>query len=472
MLRAVERFNSKNLPLSNGSLARLSGASFDDNAAASMIGTPPYEASLWIPPLSPLTSFVHGTSKGDIEVGDCQPLMGARLGVALRHIDAFTLPVKRETLSLSSVLPSREISNRASPVVLVGNPRFSSSGLLALLMATAEVKNIPVEQVSPEVVSTSKESLAQRQERVRSYFIFDHQALGWLAAREGGDPIYVVTTDQALKAFQAQNRNSSLEWVPFASLAPFLDYPLCDLISKDESAEDLEVDKLARSFFSSSEFKTLASEAGFSSPPTNPSKQSDSVGRAIQELFNSWLQIRKPAKTTFVVDTSIKTDKTTMETIRRELMLFTESRSSKDDGIAIVSASSDQEVSRELTSDPELVRIAISRLTTTGGNAIRDGIETALSILEDTSPREFRRTVVVFTSANDTSSQTTVEHLTNRASQLVGRKNLELFVLAIGTSEQEFGELPALTRKVGGTFELTDIPSLPSTFYPITRRVQ
>jgi Mg-chelatase subunit ChlD len=172
------------------------------------------------------------------------------------------------------------------------------------------------------------------------------------------------------------------------------------------------------------------------------------------------------------VDTSIKSDLTTMETIRRELSLFVERRPSKEDRVAIVSASSNPEVMREPMTDPELLKLSISRLTTAGGNAIRDGIETAFNILQDLSSSTYRRAVVVFTSAKDTSSQASVEQLTNRANQLVGRKNVDLFVIAIGGSEQDFGELPAVTRKVGGTFVLTDIPSLPGKFYAIGRRVQ
>jgi Mg-chelatase subunit ChlD len=161
-----------------------------------------------------------------------------------------------------------------------------------------------------------------------------------------------------------------------------------------------------------------------------------------------------------------------METIRRELSLFVDRRPSKDDTVALVSASSDPDVLREPETDPELLKLSISRLTTAGGNAIRDGIRTAFNIFEDTSSTNYRRSVVVFTSAKDTSSQTTIDQLTNRASQLVGRKNVDLFVIAIGGSEQDFGELPAVTRKVGGTFVLTDIPSLPGKFYAIGRRVQ
>jgi hypothetical protein len=69
--------------------------------------------------------------------------------------------------------------------------------------------------------------------------------------------------------------------------------------------------------------------------------------------------------------------------LRRELKLFVDRRTAPTDLISIVSASSDQQVSREPTGDPELITIALDRLTTAGGNAILDGIETAFNLFGD-----------------------------------------------------------------------------------------
>jgi hypothetical protein len=476
MINAIERFNAKNFPLSNGAVARATGASFDDYAAVDKIGSSPYQASLWIPPLSSLALSTKSVAKGEIEIGECRSLMSTRLGVALRPIDTFTLPADERKLSISSLLSSEQNSIDSRIAILMGRPRFSSSGLLAALTTAAEVQGVPIEQVSPDNISTSIVRLAKTQERVRNYFISDQDALTWLAARGGGDPIMSITTEQAMRALKASHPSINLKWFPFpspfSSQGPSLDYPLCDIISKRDEPSQVEAAKLALRFFSSEEFKSLATEAGFSSPLSNGNTTNTELGKTIANLITSWPQIRRPASTIFVVDASIKTLHGTMKTIRRELTLFTNNRPSKEDSIAIVSASSVPQVSTDPTTDPELLRAAISRLSTAGGNAIRDGIEMGFTIIENLSPTGSRRSIVVVTSAKDTSSQTTVEQLTNRASQLVGRRNVDLFVIALGGSEADFGELPTLTRKVGGNFVLTDLASLPGRFYAIAQQIQ
>ena len=470
ILSAIERFNAKNLPLSNGAVARLNGASFDDYTATDKIGTPSQEVSLWIAPLSALV--VERSSQTGGVISGCAPLMSTRLGVAVRPIDTFILPTDKERLSITSVLIPQEGKSQSQPAVVVGAPRFASSGLLAALLTAAELAKTPLEQLSPQAISSNAASLGKAQESVRNYFVEDWSALEWLTGRQGGDPLEVITTEQAAQAFKSYNTSATISWFPFTSPGASLDYPLCDVTSKNDSPDDLEGAKLARTFFSSDEFKSLIAPAGFSAPIPGNTTSQENLGGSLRELLTRWPQIRRPSSTVFVVDTSIKTDRINMETIRRELSLFVEKRPSKDDTVAIVSASSDPDILREPESDPELLKLSISRLTTSGGNAIRDGIETAFNIFEDISSTKYRRSVVVFTSAKDTSSQTAIEQLTNRASQLVGRKNVDLFVIAIGGSEQNFGELPAVTRKVGGTFVLTDIPSLPGKFYAIARRVQ
>jgi hypothetical protein len=397
--------------------------------------------------------------------------MSTQLGVALRPIDTFTLPDERDKLSISTLLQAKG-SQRSNPAIVVGAPRFSSSGLLAALLTTAESSGTTVGKLSPQTISAQLPSLKSAQTRIRSYFVNDYDALEWLAGRPGGDPLLAITTEQSARVFKSYNPSIAFEWLPFTSPTAVLDYPLCTVSTSGDTPGDLEGAKLARSFLLSDEFKALATGGGFSPPVPAAQAPNEGLGGAIRSLLSTWSGVRPPSSTVFVVDTSIKSDLTTMETIRRELSLFVERRPSKEDRVAIVSASSNPEVMREPMTDPELLKLSISRLTTAGGNAIRDGIETAFNILQDLSSSTYRRAVVVFTSAKDTSSQASVEQLTNRANQLVGRKNVDLFVIAIGGSEQDFGELPAVTRKVGGTFVLTDIPSLPGKFYAIGRRVQ
>lgn len=469
---AIERFNTKHLPLADGSIARLSGATFDEYTATGQIGSPSLPASLWISPLSSLTAAAPRVLETDPEIGSCQSIMSTRLGVTVRPIDTFTLPPDRSTLSLTSVLQPQRPTDTSTPSAIVGSPRFSSSGLLTALLAAAEAANTSLSNLSSDAISTRVTEIAKTQQNVRSYFISDQDALTWLAAREGMTPIQIVTTEQATRVFASNGKTPKLEWLPLATPDAVLDYPLCSVTSKNTRAEDSETAKLVRSFISSEEFASLASSFGFSRTAPSTPAANGSRGAATHALLVAWPQIQRPASTVFVIDTSIKTNRAVVETLRRELKLFVDRRTAPTDLISVVSASSDQQVSREPTGDPELITIALDRLTTAGGNAILDGIETAFNLFGDSSASDYRRSIIVVTSGSDTSSQTTVDQLRNRASQMVGRRNIDLFVIGLGDAEGAFGQLPDLTREVGGTFVLADIASFPAKFYPIARRVQ
>ncbi len=469
---AIEGFNRKRLPLANGSIAQLTGATFDEYTATAQIGFPSLPASLWIAPLSSLTSAAPRILETDPEIGSCQSIMSTRLGVAVRLIDTFTLPPDRSQIPLQYLLMPEQPTTGSTPSVIVGSPRFSSSGLLTALLAAAEIVKTPLIQLSSDAISSRISEISKTQRNVRSYFTSDQDALTWLAAREGMTPIQIVTTEQASKVFASNGQTPKLTWVPLTTPDAVLDYPLCAITAKNSKVEDLETAKLARSFLSSEEFASLVSASGFSPPTSAIPTSNESRGAATHALLVAWPQIQRPASTVFVIDTSIKTNRAVVETLRRELKLFAHRRTAPTDMISIVSASSDQQVSREPTADTELITLAIDRLTTAGGNAIRDGIETAFNLVGDSSASNFRRSVIVVTSGTDTSSQTTVDQLRNRASQMVGRRDIDLFVIGLGDSEQAFGQLPQLTREVGGTFILSDIASFPMKFYPIARRVQ
>lgn len=470
MLSAIERFNAKNLLISNGSLARVAGTTYDDYAATVPLTTATHQVSLLLGPLPTLP--IEASQYPDKEARRCESLMSTRLGIAARPIDTFSFPTDRERLSLASILaPYKEGADHRRDVI-VGAPRFSSSGLVAALTTAATTSRVPLGELTAQTITENRASLRSAQERVRNYTIDDRAGLQWIANREGGAPIIAVTTETSFEAHKRSKSPAPLEWVPFNTPAVSVDYPLCEPSPRTDTQQRLETTRLARSFFSSEEFKELARAAGFSpATPTASSSQGAPSG-AVRQLLAEWPQIRTPTSTVFVLDTSIKTDLATIETIRREISFFIDARPSKDDSVAIVTTSSQSEVAREPTTDAELLNLTLSRLSTSGGSAVRDGIDAAFNLFEGTYATPSRHSIIVFTSTGDTSSQTTVEQLRNRASQFVGRRNVDLFVLGVGGAEQDFGELPALTKKAGGHFLQTDLSTLPDVFDAIARQVQ
>lgn len=470
--QATDRINAKNLTLSTGSIVRLSASSFDNLAALEKIGSPQMPALLWIAPLSPLAASLKRSTQSDVTITDCNSIMSSRLGVSYRKIDAFSIPEKDGQVEASSLF----LRDGATPTnlisVVAGSPRFTSSGLAAALSAAAAATSTPLGALTSDSVVQGAKAIRATQRGVRNYFISDYTTLSWLNERQGGESLAVLTTEQAYTTHRMYTPTTTLQWSPTTSPSVTLDYPLCNVNTKTDSAQDVEAAKLVRVFLASDEFKSLLGGAGFSPPTSLGNLNIAQLGAAAASLIAEWSTIRRPSITVFVVDASIKTDRAAMETIRREIKSFFDSRPSPNDTIAVISASSTPELICEPTTNPELVTLALARLSTTGGNAIRDGIQTAFTILSDLTNKEYRRAVVVFTSGKDTSSQTSVTQLSNRASQLVGRKNVELFVLGIGSRNPDFGELPNLVQQAGGTFIQTDLASLPAELFPVARQVQ
>ena len=471
IMSAVERFNSKNIPLTNGSVLRLSAFSFDDLAGLDKIGTTQIPASLWIAPLKPLATTSPKGSVSDTTLTDCDSLMSSPLGVSYRPIDRFTLPKDSDQVTMKSILEGRRNAPTNKLSVVMGSPRFTSSGLLTALATASYVTAATIENLTADAISKNQGGIRDSQSSIRNYFISDLDTLTWLNERQGGEPLVALTTEQNFKAHRMYTSQTTLEWLRISTPSAALDYPLCTIASKSDSDQDSEANKIVREFLTSQEFKEMATAFGFA-PALNASENSAQVGVAARALLASWSQIRRPSMTVFVLDASIKTDRPTMETIRREIKQFIESRPSPEDSVALVSASSTPEILSEPQTNTELLNIALTKISTSGGNAIRDGIQTAFTIFSDLTSQHYRRSIVVFTSSKDTSSQTSITQITNRASQLVGRKNVDLFVVGFGGTDGDFAELPDLTKDVGGTFIRSNIASLPADFFPIARRVQ
>ena len=471
MSGAVQRFNAKNVQIANGSIIRLSASSFDDLAGVDKIGTPQAPASLWIAPLTPIAAAFAKGSQPDSTLTDCTSVMSSPLGVSYRPIDRFALPTDPSQITMQSVMERPAGTSTYKLAVVTGSPRFTSSGLLAALATASYETSTPLQSLTSDAISNGQDRIRNSQISIRNYFISDFDTLNWINDRLGGEPLVALTTEQSFKDHQRYTPQTTLEWSRTNSPAVALDYPLCTISSKSDSSQDLDSVKAVRDFLGGKEFQEMVASSGFA-PALDENVANPQVGLAARTLLSLWPQIRRPSMTVFVLDASIKTDRPTMETIRREVKMFIESRPSQTDSVALISASSNPEILSEPQVSAELLNIALNKISTTGGNAIRDGIQTAFTLFADLTSNNYRRSVVVFTSSKDTSSQTSITQLTNRATQLVGRKNVDLFVIGLGASNADFGELPELTKEVGGTFIRSSLASLPSDFFPIARRIQ
>lgn len=164
-------------------------------------------------------------------------------------------------------------------------------------------------------------------------------------------------------------------------------------------------------------------------------------------------------------------DRSTIETIRREVKAFSDSQPSSN-LVALIPASTNPSIATPPSRKGADLELAITRLTTSGGNAIRTGLGTAFDLYSDPSLEKYRRAIVVFTSSDEPVSQETLSSLVNRAEQFIGRRNVDLYVIGLGQNPQEFVRLAQFTESVGGSFKLTTTAELQAVLAPLMRQLQ
>jgi hypothetical protein len=79
--------------------------------------------------------------------------------------------------------------------------------------------------------------------------------------------------------------------------------------------------------------------------------------------------------------------------------------------------------------------------------------------------------VIAFIASGDTSSKSELAQLLNRGNQLVGRRNVDLYVVAIDISPNQLGDIPKAVNAIGGSFVSTTLADLPATMAPIFRQI-
>ena len=468
----VAKFNSLNRATTSGAIIRLSSSSFDDLDGVGRIGTPQAPASLWIAPSSTQAAVAKSLNAASFTSSDCASVMSTRLGVAYRSIDKFAI-----SSSDGSIAPSELFAPTPKPPApplsfIMGLPRYTSSGNAFLTLAAGYSIGTPLAGLTREKVEGAVTLLRNSQSRTRSYYLSVASALSWLDGREGGSPVAVGTTEQSFTAYQRSlGGGSKLLWLPISTTAPLLDFPLCSIDASDGDAELREAQRIARGFFVGDDFKALLAEHGFDVPPPTSDPLPESVASGVTALQERWGVIRPPSLTLFIVDASIKTDRAAIETIRRELRNFIEAKSSDNDKVGIIAASTKIEVVSELGKSKESLQLAVNKLTTSGSNTIRDGILLGLRLLGGLDNEGYRRSVVVLTSGDQTTRHHDQE-LENVAAQLIGMKNVQLYVLGFANAESELDDLARLTRQLGGHFILTNTAAAPASFFPISREIQ
>ena len=468
----ADRFNQQKSTLSDGTVVTLSTASLDALTAVNRITSGEIPAHLWLAPSMPWVTFARASSpNGPSALVECESMFGSTLGIAYRFTDSFAIERIDGTTELGQLITSTDRSSDRSPSLIMGAPQTTASGMASMLMIAARTSSAKVANVRPSSVTDNIEALARVQMKVRNYFLSDYATIDWLENRGGGQPLVALTLQQAYRLYKSNNPLALIEWSTLTHPAYRLDFPLCLVESKSITPVEQQAVRLVRGFLSGPQTKDIVTLTGFDPPMSGQSDPFADPEGTTAALIQSWPKIRHTSSTIFVIDTSIKTTKPVLDSIKQQLSEFVTTRISTGDLVSLIASSTHSDILAATSADKATLERAILRMTTSGGAAVRDGLIIGFDLLAEERSQSSRRAMVAFVSSKDTSSKTAIAQLLNRGNQLVGRRNVQLYVIGIDGPPEAFGDLPGLISTIGGTFLTTSLGDLPTTLAPILKQI-
>lgn len=467
---AITLFNDSHFTTKEGIPLTVTGASFDSipDLKNLLAGDPP--AQLWIAPLAAIR-YAQELSDAPLTPSLCAPLMSSSLGVAFRSVDAFGPLASPQGVSAAALFTPESTSlSGVDRSLIIGSPRFTSSGLASLEVAASLALRKAPALLNRDDIDVNVPPLRATQRTVRSLFLSDTDALAWLANSHGGQPLALITTAQQFEVSRSRQRDLSLRWSPFNEPHYEVEYHRCLIDRRSAPLLSDDVRDILTSFFSIEKIGERVATHHFH-PLKQGARERGAQGAVVQSLITHWSEIARPAVVTFVLDTSLRNSRDRFESIRGEIQRFAGGAAADKLSIGIVPTTTT--INRPLapTNDKRRLSRSISALSTSGTNALWDALGTALTFTSDLDLRSYRRAIVVITSSDDITSQFPLDQLTARARHLVTQRGVELRVLAIGESPGEFAKTRTLVETVGGHFNLLSIDTLPGELRRVVEEV-
>jgi len=397
--------------------------------------------------------------------------------LATRASDVFLLGTAEDPMTLANVFGLQPSLTPKDFSLLVGIPGVSASGLVALVHEAAlAVERSPYE-LNPAALRAAIAKIQGMQRGVLQYMNGDQDTLNWLVHQEGGKPVIVLTTEQQAKAARGRSGGPGLETRGPSDAKIIQDYPLCLLDAPWVSSSDQAAARFVHSYFLRPEIERLVRQQGYAGPsdaPTVQDEAAENFNQSIAFLLDHWSDIRRPIALSVVVDVSSSMEGAKLEAVKRQVELFfsTSDRGGERGPTSLVSFSTKADVVVDFSTDASELRNGIQRLKSSGGSAFRDSVLRALGLYNESTFPNHRKAVVAITDGRDTSSSNALEAFRAKAEQIIGQKGVMLYVVGIGASAAEFGEIPELVASIGGRFIQTDLGNLAGALAPIWKEVR
>ena len=406
---------------------------------------------------------------GGTGLSDCTAIASSALTVVHRASDSFSFSQSENPVGIGEILappPDVAADGTKTPLFAATNPLTSTSGALAFLHAFTSVTKRDISTITPETLGSSSEAISRVNQSIVQYFHSDQRMLEWMARQEGGSALLGVTTSQQFAAYMARKPDSGLisHQLEDRGVSAQI-YLACKIVGPWVNSKTVSHVDTALSFLTSEVAQSSFSRFGF-----NPSHtiQSDdrtddgSLATLLSTISNFWLDFEKPAAPTLVIDNSISMEGALLESVKSELSKFISStsasysRSARPPPLSLITFATKAEVVTKFSTDRiELIQ-GINSMRALGGSAVRDAIMLAVNLFDDNAVPGMRRPVLVLVDGTDTASVTTAQQIVLTLPALLNRRKVVLYVIGIGSTSAQYGDIPEIVSSIGGLFRTAD----------------
>lgn len=471
---AVARFNAA--PISkDGMSVRVSALHADGAAAGARVANEPPEIPvIWLSSSSlshgPLAS---GYPSSGMSLAECRSLASSDIGAAFRASDGFLVEEHgSEALFAQFVSPSSEPDPAKVPLIFMGLPGSSASGLAAYLMTCSAALKIRPQSLSALQVQGETAAIEASQVRFARYFPSDPQMLAFTASLHGGQPAIALTTAQQVKAHNTRMPAAPLTFVRAGVPSFSLDYPVCAVRHAKLSPELSEAQRSAMQEIFGPELQAQLAKQGFGPPSSEGS--TEEAGTALA-LLNLWPSARKPSLSAFVIDTSSNVPQEILAPLERELQAFSSRPAVARDSLTLISTSTRPELLAPASTDHSRFREAVKALPSSGALALREGIALAMSLVTDAPLSQYRGVIIAVVTGQDTASAISAASLAQRSLAAISRRGTSLYIVGITGPASQPGQLSSaaqLAADLGGTYVETSIQGIPTALRGIFQEIE
>ncbi|MGI6525280.1 MAG: vWA domain-containing protein [Bdellovibrionota bacterium] len=468
-------------PLTNGRKVQLKLLEKRGVVAAEEIASGKLKTDVWLSPSTALTDYANFNVRnlGAKQV-DCTGLFSTPMIAAAKQSTKSFLKAENNTINLSRFL---EEDTKSLGLFSINHtlPELSQSGLSALIellhIATTENSGM----LQPKILdqATVKKNLSKFESYASTYKESAADILEWIAKSPISTHPLAIVSEQELIQHNLKNTTSSR--AELVSLYPvegsyWMSYNICrsDVDWIDQAT--ISAYKQLVTFLTSEDAQKYILSLGFrpvristlSAPftkalgvdPKLPTKLLlPPQGALITDLLKAWPSLKRPAATTFIVDTSGSMEGEDLISVKNNLLIAVD-KMSNEDVAALITFSASAKVDLEFSNNKRKLKDKISSLTAASDSALYDAINLGLQSLSFSKFPNHRKNIILITDSKDSGSSISFSVLQESLQNTLRHHQVNLHIVAIDRSDLQIEPLKNLATLSGGNLIQTNSAAL------------